>query len=88
MHLFFSRACDGGLPLPAYPDRAATGLERWRAVFGNSPYLTQICAGEPTLAKLGGASDFEDLREKMRATAESVHGHFRYLIEIPAGPNS
>ena len=75
MHLFFSRACEDGLPLPAYPDRAARGLERWRAaaddtgegrlsamaraaaedpagrrlldaVFGNSPYLTQICAGE------------------------------------------
>ena len=76
MHLFISRACDRGLPLPAYPDRAATGLERWRAaaddtgdsrlsdmartaavdpaghrlldaVFGNSPYLSQICVGDP-----------------------------------------
>ena len=75
MHLFFSRAGDGALPLPAYPERAARGLERWRAaaedtgdsrlsdmaetivedasgrrlldaVFGNSPYLTQICVGE------------------------------------------
>ena len=76
MHLFFSSACDGGLPLPAYPGRAASSLERWRqaaddtgdsrlsamaqaaagdpagrrlldAVFGNSPYLSQICAGDP-----------------------------------------
>ena len=43
---------------------------------------------QPTLSKLGGASDFEDLRELMRATAGSVHGHFRDLIEIPAGSKS
>ena len=76
MHHFFSRAGADGLPLPAYPERAARGLERWRAaaedtgegrlsamaeaaaedpagrrlldaVFGNSPYLTQICAADP-----------------------------------------
>ena len=69
-------------------------LDLWRAIQGMLQ-LSLEDAGDPipeglqpTLSKLGGASDFEDLRELMRATAESVHGHFRDLIEIPAGSKS
>ena len=66
-------------------------LDLWQAIQGMLQ-LSVEDADEPipealqtTLAKLGGASDFEDLEQKMRTTAGCVHGHFRDLIEIPAG---
>ena len=66
-------------------------LDLWQAIQGMLQLSIEEAgdpipeALEPTLAKLGGASDFEDLRQQMRAAAEAVHGHFRDLIEIPAG---
>ena len=81
--------------LDAAPARdLIAALDLWQAIQGMLQLSLEdsgdpIPEGlEPTLAKLGGASDFEDLRELMRATASCVYGHFRDLIEIPAGPKS
>jgi glutamate-ammonia-ligase adenylyltransferase len=65
-------------------------LELWQAIQGMLQLSVEDAGDpipeglEPTLAKLGGASDIADLRERMRATAEAVQGHFRDLIETPA----
>jgi len=39
---------------------------------------------EKTLAAVGGAADVTALKEKIRATAATVYGHFRDLVENPA----
>jgi glutamate-ammonia-ligase adenylyltransferase len=69
-------------------------LDLWQAIQGMVQLSIEDSGGpipetlRTTLAKLGGASDFEDLERKMRATADRVFGHFRDLIEIPASPKS
>jgi len=40
---------------------------------------------EKTLAAVGAAADVTALKEKIRSTAATVYGHFRDLIENPAG---
>ena len=88
------RLAGAGLLDAALARDLIAALDLWQAIQGMLQLSLEDAGDpipeglEPPLAKHGGASDFEDLRELMRATAERVHGHFRDLIEIPAGPKT
>jgi len=87
---------DHGLLAPSVADDLVAALDLWQGlqsvlrltiegIFRAEREAEVTEALGKTLAAVGGADNVTALKEKIRATAATVHGHFRDIVEIPAG---
>ncbi len=86
---------DDGLLAPPVADSLIAALDLWQGVqsvlrltiegYFRAEREAEVTEGlGKTLAAVGAAADVTALKEKIRATAAAVHGHFRDLVENPA----